>query len=383
MGLAGCIGSARSEIRSWGPAPGSWPLVGYDPENSRYNPNASPPLEAVSEKWSRSVDGDLDGMIGADGTLVGFGGDGLWALDVETGDQLWETTTSTNAAGIFDETVYACGSRPGEDGEETAYVRAYDLADGNPLYDHTPAEHTRAFWDLCPTEEYVFVSSADKLYGIERESGETLWEEDGHRRLTVTNGAIVTAGRDSLAKIRTRRLIQTRVKGWETIVPEPDSRPSIGPDRVYTGHITHDGTAPVYAYEFGSGAESWQSESIGAYSTTPAIDDEIGYSSHWLEDGTERIVAITLETGEHEWVTDAEGGTFRPILTDDLVLAYGYNGDPDDDPNGRLLALDRDGREQWRYELDYQPAVVSEPIIVDGTLVLGGNEGQVVALESD
>ena len=382
IGLAGCTGSARSEIRSWDPDPGSWPLVGYDPENSRYNPDASPPLEAVSEKWSRSVDGELDGMIGANGTLVGFSGDGLWAFDVETGDQLWETTTSTNAAGIFDETVYTCGSRPDEDEEETAYVRAHDLADGDSLYDHTPAEHTRAFWDLCPTEEYVFVSSADKLYGIERESGETLWEEDGHRRLAVTDGAVVTSGGDSLAKIRTRRLIRTRVTGWERAVPEPDSRPSIGSDRVYTGHVTGDGEAPVYAYEFDSGAESWQSESIGSYSTTPAIDGEIGYSTHWLGDGTERIVAINLETGEHEWVTDAEGGTFRLILTDDLVLAYGYDGNPDDDPNGRLLALDREGHEQWRYDLDHPPAVPSEPAVFDGTIVLAGDEGQIVALGS-
>ncbi|UPW02039.1 PQQ-binding-like beta-propeller repeat protein [Halorussus gelatinilyticus] len=135
--------------------------------------------------WTRRVDFGSEGHAAntpvVDGTLY-VGGDHLFALDAETGETRWKRENAV--AGDWGYRLAADGDRlyaiPGGSGTESGSVRAFDAANGDPLWSmesppDTDVAGTVAGETLCLTyeEEFRLVDGAtgERLRSLDRDFG--------------------------------------------------------------------------------------------------------------------------------------------------------------------------------------------------------------------
>lgn len=75
--FAGCTGGSSVSFETWTPEKGTWPLARYDPGNSGYNPNATPPREGVEQVWQTETEVDVRGLVVAHNLLAAYGSSGM------------------------------------------------------------------------------------------------------------------------------------------------------------------------------------------------------------------------------------------------------------------------------------------------------------------
>lgn len=179
--------------------------------------------------------GEHKGFIGspsyADGILCFGQGENFFALDGNTGEELWKHDGETwfYGSAISDGRVFA--------GNDDGQVHAYDLRTGEELW-HT--ETKGEGWSApVIANGIVYVGNIDQhLYTFDAESGEELWSFE-----TVD---------------------------WAV------SDPVFSDGVVYFGVGNHDnreGPRPLYAVDAATGHELWQFEAESRLMTAPALSD--------------------------------------------------------------------------------------------------------------
>lgn len=408
--LAGCLGSADDEIGSHD----DWRSLGHNDGNTGVTPADGP--------------GDPDGLWQVDTSPIGtspvvaddivYAGtaDGtLYALDLETGDELWTY--------VVDDGVYY---PPTVDGE-TVYVAAEDAihaitTDGDEEWVVDLEGDVSAASACTVSDGRVHVSTSGRLLTLAADSGDELWRGQGNgldSTPAVVDGTVYAAGDiDEFDEDGEWEGADTGVvaleadsgdERWqytgqdsEEQVPPPLHGPSIGDDRVYLGTSGAESDRLV-ALDRSTGDEQWRASLSGYVTHPPVVGEETIYvavTPTWtairldqLEDADPAsVVAIDAETGERQWQRDVDTAsaalgmgseTIYCRTLDGLVALDPESGDPrwqHDAPFG-LAQLAADGEEEKEEEGTVSlHDTTSQPAILEGAVVVTSPAGGVYAV---
>lgn len=257
--------------------------------------------------------------------FVGSYDTNVWALDLETGEQIWAHSTE---GGIASSPVVDTTNNLVLFGSEDTVFRAVDLITGRLVW----SCHTDGKIRSAPFlgENYVFFGSDDNhLYALFAATGREQWAFD--------------AG----AEIR--------------------CRPYVTEDRIIFG--TEDGE--IYGLEM-NGTKKWSLRTKRAVISSPVVDIEntcfVGSFDSYLH-------AIDSVTGYSAWRVRTNGPIISsPVVADERV----FFGSTD----GTLYAINtQTGREIWRFSVD-QPFVGS-PCIHKRVIYIGGTDGILYCVDID
>ena len=376
----------------------TWPMEGYDPGQTAFNPNAVGPNGDVGPDWI-SVTGYGPGVTVADDRVFVAGGERhgeVAAYDPGDGTREWRTRLGD-----------AASSKP--------------IVDGDTVYVHVRERRSR---------DVEF--ARHEVVALDAETGEVEWrfEADDDRyefttfswkTLTVADGALYVAGEhyDDEGIWDEAGFVLSIDEGgeerWRTDVASHElSQPAVADGTVVVSDSGLGG-AELLALAAADGAERWRTGSPGDRDLSqPAIDDGSVYVNARtpleidLSDGTivaefdvdgspsrpmavtndrlfvpgapagewapTRLYGVERATGEVEWSYGSRREfSSRPVVGEGTVYVGG--GD------GLMYALDRDdGEERWTYEVNRNYMVNNEPVVVGETLYVGPVDNRVYAL---
>lgn len=128
----------------------------------------------------------------------------------------------------------------------------------------------------------------------------------------------------------------------------------------------------LYSVSLTDASERWtyKAGSSGLVSTPAVIGDTVyvaGFDS--------KLHAVDLSSGEERWSFQASYWVWNPPIADGSDLIFG-------DFNGRIYSVNQQtGEENWQADLSKGP-IVGAPVLVQGTLVVGTQDGWLVGLDA-
>jgi len=311
------------EIKSLSEGP--WPSFGRNERNTRLSPHNTGHVDGTLD-WTHDAGSGVRSSpaIGSEGVMY-FGSmdRNLYAVDVESGEELWSYTT--------DDIII---SSPAVSEEEIIYFGSLD----EHIYALNPDGSLRWKYETdgeiysSPTVDEdgnVYVGSYDgNLYSIDRD-GELNWKFASDSWL------------------------------W--------SSPAISEEGVvYVG----SGDDSLYAIDKTDGTELWNYATEGNIYSSPAIgEDGIYFGSY-----DSNLYALDRE-GNLKWNFDCDARIHSsPAVDEDNTIYFGAR-------DGKVYAVD-DGTEKWSFETGDR--VRSSPAVsADGYLYVGSNDGNLYALNTD
>jgi outer membrane protein assembly factor BamB len=339
-GFAGAIaigaGTTLTATRARGRQQGrgvTWGTYGGD----RTNTSSKTDLPLSSEtpqqlaNWNTASGNDVldpDSIVVGDKHVYGVS-DQLYALDKQTGEEVWRFDT----------------------GGRTKSTPA--IADGTI---------------------YVPVPANSNVFAVDTETGQRQWNRvvdglAGETSVTVTDGTVILLGQTTYGCYPCRQkatVVTLDAKDgeleWHTTVNDmdhdiPQRAPAVANGKIY---ITVR-SGGLYAFDAESGEKSWLLRIGGETFTPPIIADE----TIFVTSGP-RIHAVDLETYEEQWRFKTAGRIATPPAVADESV-YVASGD------GNLYALDlTTGQRDWnvpvttnQYGLQFQkPCVAGDTVLV-------------------
>jgi len=387
--LAGSTGSAitgtAAETASGDRA---WPMSGYDPAGTRYNPAVSGPVTDVEPAWTYDAPSWFHGAnspIRIGETLYATGS-GVVALHVEDGTERFvrrgpytsglaaadaepyqsPTLAVTSTGGVYGVNTTGGIAIPGTNrgiGSERWHGPPY--GEYQPTIDHTPTPDPVAHEGIV----YVPVVGTNDIAAMDASDGAVRWrmtvEEDdvisaGFGRPTIRDDTLYVAnwpGQVSAYDIEdgTQRWQRDRDDQMQLCTPVTDTG-VIVTSRTGVALLDTDDGGPIWERDLDGNATG------GAAAVT---DDRV-----LLSDGNDEFHALDLETGESYWSREFARES-KPVVADGTVYAV--------EEKATLRAFDVDsGTEQFSYEPEQVP--LSPPIVGDGRLYVT-NRRRVLVLE--
>ncbi|SEF18673.1 PQQ-binding-like beta-propeller repeat protein [Jiangella alba] len=370
-------------------------------------------VEAVDEggqRWTESADFTMttDPLVapvaGADWTQHHGdpGHTGVAADVVDPGLELaWTYRTPgtflTGSPTIVDGIVYA-GTRD-ENGDGNAALHAVDLATGERLWEYpVPSSIVGTPAVLGDT---VFVGTLRaQLFAVDRHTGELVWQRDtedapepnnqrayGYYSPAVADGKVYWAYQTRYGPAGQGLLVALDPADGSELWASPmagatmsDGTPAIAGGQVFVGSQTAD---QVLAFDAATGQRQWQSSAVlgGWQDGIPAAADGRVFIG-----SNNGIIARDAATGRDLWSYRSphasrvsSGATpSAPAVAGDVVY-MGF-------PSGAVTALDaRTGAVLWDRLLPggtYTGGVLSSPVLSGETLFVGANNGFFYALDS-
>lgn len=387
---AGCVGSSspgRSPSSSPGPtdppstpgttsspsptAPelgtveGSWPLPGFDPAGTRFDPDGHLPDEPPARAWTaehRTPRGSA-GVVVADGTVYVAGGATVRAFEATTGEARWSRSFDVEhvAGPVVADAVYV-----GPDDE----LHALDPADGT----------TR--WSVAPDRGGVegFVPSKGRLYatteGTSTSRGAVLAVADGavswefvapelevarFGGVAVTDAVYAVAENAGSVTWHVALDPATGEKRWDAGGLNHSTEPTVANGTLYAGgfagHVSAQATA--------DGSGRWTFAGDFPVDSVAATDEAVYVSE--VDEGGDNLHALDPADGSERWGRDP-GGTL--LGAGDGLLLVGDDS---------LRAFDRESGElRWRRPTDgWRPEGVA---LADGVVFVVDDRERVLAL---
>ena len=375
-----------------------WPLASFDSLNSRHPPH-SPPTGDVVERWrfdeehvgflydepavavtediayigtvegnihtrdlpegdgslltdldeldSRSVEAPIRGVASTGDQLMVIS-DGLYVLDSDSGEEMWQYNASPTGDGenlvevsptITENTVYLPGYGVHALSRDSGDKQWHFETDGLPE-EIDPTSGDLSWFVMNPPavhHEMIYCSTVrSTLYAIEAESGEEVW------RYESENGGFT------------------------------------GSPAVTDEYVVHRTTEDLYAFDLETGDIEWDVDISHYGPGTMEHSPVVGTDTVYL--GIPPIVGYDLDQGEHVWELDEDAIAYSrlssPVLTEDMLYAA-------DRMHGAVFGCSLDDRtESWRYE-EIDPEAGENSLITTEELVLYlTTTGELVALES-
>lgn len=323
-GIAGCLTSPRRDTNSYGSpdsvAPGTWPQVGYDSQNTRANPHARGPRDGARIAWRELGDRPVYPPVVA--------GDSLYLTEAWTGGRAVALTTSDGAARW---------TNP-----------------GLPTMRWAPALH----------EDRVLVLSREsgnvvRLHALNTATGDQEW---------VRNDGITASSSERPPSSPTVRgdavyLASNRgVIACQAATGDIDWSVTLGP------HVVETSDGPTWRTD-------WAKPAVTAHRVF-TFDMNENYQA------TREVYAVDRQTGDRDWTVDLTVGdgwylTGQIVAGGDLVFVSALKPHvaipTEETPwsgSQRLFALDAaSGTVQWDWTLSGKS--LSQPAYADGTLYVG------------
>lgn len=331
--LAGCFQgqsestSGRHVPADWRPAPGEWASAdAYDPGWNLYNPHASPPANKPELAWEADFEqtNPYPRFSIADGKLFLRTESALTALDTENGDKVWDSQQ-----------------------DELGYIVYID----DRLY-HSTRTHGEA---LTLDGEVEWTVDKSVRFMGEKEGDVYMGTDDGLAWYDADTG-------DKLGSTEKRPAFYGVVGG--KIFGFTD-------DVVYA--YEHDGDEPTQIWE------------------TP-VEEDVEIQGNWrtVADGTlyvrERAGPYEKRLGRYNFENgsvETTGRTYDEIYS--LIVAggveYTVTLEQDEEGHPQTFSLTaRNDEVQWERSFDTFPRT---PIVTDDLVLLGGDEGELLALDAE
>lgn len=435
MALAGCISASPSTDPGQSPSDGSqsnqngtptprtlsgaWPQFGANPRNTGYavgisGPGASEPQ--LAWRYDAETPTMNTSPVVGDGVVYvpGSGDPGLiHAVDIETGDQLWQFEPAGYASsspalvgetlyvGTWGKRFYAIDTATGESRWRQKIGHRFG-ASSPVVVDGIVYVGTNGDGPLVvsgPEDEEDFEACA--FLALDAETGDLQWQyrEFGEKENidsspAVDDGRVYFGAENSLYALAT----DTGDEVWtRDISIHPDSSPAVVDGVVYYGAPV-DGTAEtpaqVWALDASSGETLWTA-GINDVSlrTSPAVADGTVYvaaSSRRVCAGAGggesecsgvtrgRLYAIDAATGDRQWTAPIKTDTrSSPAVADGVIYVGCRDG---------ISAVTTDGEGAWRLSFDSHredpPYVKSSPAVADGHVFIGASDGRLRAIRS-
>ena len=328
--------------------------------------SANSPAE-LDEVWSVATEGAVfssPAVATADGDRLAVAGsrDGsVYAIDVATGDVVWEQATGDEVRSsptVADGTVYV--------GSDDGYLYALALADGSVRWRESVGFQIVS--SPVVADETVVVG-ADQLYAFDAASGEALWEyaaDDVIASSPAISDGTVFVGSDDGSVYAVALVDGSEVWVHPTSGPVQSS-PAVTGGTVYTGST--DGS--LYALDAGTGEDRWVSDLGAAIKSSPTVEGKLVYVG---TDGG-RLVAVNATSGAEIWaMTAPDRLDSSPVVVGGKV-AIGCN-------DGRVyVASATSGELEAVFATD--GPVLSSPAAVGRSVVVGSNDGSIYLVELD
>lgn len=353
---------------------------------------------APSVLWQvQPADGAVVGAaLSSDGqhlvAVLGYGfdpGGGIVSFDPATGEQRWTVPVPESPSAdpvIAGGVVYAgVGSLV----SDRSAVYALDIESGvqlwrtdvsNPELPATPVD------GVTSTAGTVFVNRGDGvLLALDAADGAERWSvrfERPQRGAPVTDGAMVYVATGFDGAIILALDAATGEERWRSSQPaNPVTGPVVADGQLIVGFT--DGT--LVAFDAATGEERWRALAGESNDEDPSppwpglpvvVDGSLYVSSNGFSGA--RTLAIDAETGAVAWSADTGGfSTSAPALAGDTLLVGSDSGD--------LIGLDAaTGAERWRVvipdTIDTGLDQASPPLVGGGRIVVTTDAGGIVAL---
>lgn len=291
-------------------------------------------------KWQTKVSSTwLMPPILVDGMLYAGSGDGmLYALDVQSGQEIWSTggfRQLENSGAVAGDAIVIGGY--------DRRVWALDRLNGEVLWSFD----TVSFVQASPLiiDDIIYIATDRAMYALDLPSGELQWEavtgnEDAYMGAPAYDeGIIYTTGGKSLLALDSA----TGKELWRVEHDEPFTALAVANQMIYVGNF--DGF--FYAFDQETGAQKWNFQSGGVFSAGPAVEGETVYVGN-----DAMVYALNVQTGEERWRFQMAGKGVSDLTVRDGVI---YVSDSSHEfPRGprHLYGLDAEsGEALWTFEV--------------------------------
>ena len=301
-------------------------------------------LPGVETLWRYEVEGRaLSPTVMSDGRVyVSRDNNPLSALDVETGELLWQETAAgyygTASPNVVDGVVYV-----GLDGR----------------------------------------SGSGYLYALNAETGELLWKYETFEVVhvpTVSDGIVYVATRDhGIVALDAESAVPLRSYDFDFLVqysPFRNNSPAVTDGILYSA-LNQGARYYAFAMDLESGKLLWRHEIPAPMSGSPQVQNGVVYVS-----SSGIIYALNRTSGELLWHFEYGGRRIWHAVYDGIV--YVRSGGQYSSENNPLYALDaKTGELLWSYEGGQGSYAYAVSILLDGILYLGDGDGNLDALHAD
>lgn len=365
----------------------AWPMAGYGPAGTRYNPTVSGPVTDVEPVWTYDAPSWFHGAsspIRIGETLYATGR-GVVALRVEDGTEQFvrrgpytSSLAAANAKPYRSPTlaVTSTGGTYGINATGGIGIPGIDRGIGSERWQGPPYGQYRPTVSHTPTTNpvvhdgmvYTPVVGTNDIVAMNASDGSVQWrvtvQEDEvisaeFGRPTIKDGTLFVAnwpGQVSAYDIKdgTQRWNRDRDDQMQLCTPVTDAG-VIVTSRNGVALLDNEDGEPLWERDLDGNATE---------GTAAVTDDRV-----LLSDGNDAFHALDLDTGESYWSREFVGES-KPVVADETVYAV--------EEKRRLRAFDVDsGIERFSYEPEQVP--LSPPIIGDDRLYVT-NRRRVLAL---
>lgn len=287
----------------------------------------------------------------------------VWAVDIETGKQVWKFPTGQ---GIASTPAVDSAAKLVVFGSEDYSVYAADLRTGRVGWSYPTRDKVRA--SACIAHNHVFIGSDDgNLYALVAHTGRFLWSYEAgvpiRTRPFVTNELVIFGADDGSIygiELSGKRKWVMRAKRAVNSSPYVDQKENICLVGSFDGFL--------YALDTTSGYTLWRFRTNGPIISSPAVSGDTVYIAS--TDG--KLYAVNIATSKERWQAMLE----KPVVGSPVIHnTFVYIGCTD----GALYCFDtKTGKQAWKFQTKGQ--ITSTPYVEGNLLVFGSLDHNLYAL---
>jgi outer membrane protein assembly factor BamB len=383
-GVPGGDDDGLAGIGDSGPDPAAWRTAYFDNANTSYHPTAELPRDGVTEQWR--IDSGRGytptSPIAADGTVYLGGTDRpIMFVDIETGEVEW--------SGPSDEVVGITTSDPVVTDELLHYtdgtrLYTFDL-DGAMLdrVDVDPGPLGAGSMTVIDGIGYVARRDATNKIGIigydldEKEPVFTYEEDQASGPPAVDDGQLLVRHQGANKGV-TAVGMETGERTWLTEFEATLTQTVVvGDDLAYVtgtkGGLDEFIGGFIYAFDTATGDRKWEFKGPGGGTRSNVVFAEgVVYTGFENKDGSPNVVALDAETGDVVWEELVGTRPYNLAMAGETLVIG-------DDTDAAVYAFDATtGEKLWSF--DTEERIKSPITVVDGTVLVGDNDGTYYAI---
>lgn len=344
---------------------------GFLPLTLDVTPGSAPELACALEKivgWRFRTRGPIEGhpAVGSGRVYVGSRDGAVYAVDTAKGEQVWSFKAG-DAGDIIGAPVLHGDALYFGSNDRSVYRIA--LADGRKRWQYATAGFVKGTPLVLDEPAVVIVGSDDrKLHGIHRETGKGLWTAPARGEIgglpALWRNQVLFTGEDGVLRavdpVNGKPQWEYSRDGELTVAPLVDG------DRAYLG--TRSGK--LICLDLTSRKPIWTYDAHATLTRAPGVAGDIlavGTQDGWVH-------GIKRQEGVAAWAPfQADGGIPGGVAACGESFVFGTR-------SGFIVVLAAaTGRQRWRMKA--RGPVGGAPVVGEGWLYIGGDDGQLYAID--